>query len=105
MAGNQRADRRTRPGPPGPPGRPGPRGAKGAAGAKGAKGARGAAGARGRSSPTSMPAAALAQFSEIELTIEDIYKELDVQMKRMAQLQQQVDELRAKIRSITGSSN
>src|SRR3954469_5192533 len=78
MAGNQRADRRTRPGPPGPPGRPGPRGAKGAAGAKGAKGARGAAGARGRSSPTSMPAAALAQFSEIELTIEDIYKELDV---------------------------
>jgi peptidoglycan hydrolase CwlO-like protein len=47
----------------------------------------------------------LSQLSEIEHTIEDIYKELDVQMTRMGQIQQQVDELRTKIKALIGNSN
>ena len=34
--------------------------------------------------------------------IDDIYKQLEVQLKRMAQIQQQVDELRAKIKQLSG---
>jgi hypothetical protein len=37
----------------------------------------------------------------IEQFIEDIYKELDVQLTRMGQIQQQVDELRGKVRGLT----
>jgi hypothetical protein len=36
----------------------------------------------------------------VEGQIEDIYRELDVQMKRMAQLQVQLDEVRAQIRQL-----
>jgi hypothetical protein len=40
----------------------------------------------------------------VEGQIEDIYKELDVQLKRMAQLQMQLDELRATVRKLTGKA-
>jgi peptidoglycan hydrolase CwlO-like protein len=40
----------------------------------------------------------------VEGQVDDIYKELDAQMKRMAQLQAQIDEVRATIRKITGNS-
>jgi hypothetical protein len=82
---------RGRRGIPGPPGPAGPRGAKGERGAPGPA--------------QSAPSAVLTQLTEIEHTIEDIYKELDVQMKRMSQIQRQVDELRGKIKALTGSSN
>jgi hypothetical protein len=36
----------------------------------------------------------------VEGQIEDIYRELDVQLKRIAQLQVQVDEVRAQIRKL-----
>jgi len=39
--------------------------------------------------------------AEVNGHIETIYKELDVQMKRMSQIQQQVDELRMKIKLLS----
>jgi hypothetical protein len=39
-------------------------------------------------------------LTEVNGHIDNIYKELDIQLKRMAQIQQQVDELRAKVRSL-----
>jgi hypothetical protein len=42
-------------------------------------------------------------LSVVERQIEDIYKELEVQMKRMTQLQMQLDDVRAKVRQLTGT--
>jgi hypothetical protein len=39
----------------------------------------------------------------VNIQIEDIFRELDVQMKRLAQIQQQVDDLRAKSSSSSRS--
>lgn len=39
----------------------------------------------------------------VEGQIEDIYKELEVQMKRMVQLQLQIDDVRIKVRKLTGN--
>jgi hypothetical protein len=83
---------------PGPPGPAGPKGATGATGARGAKGQN--ASVEDAGSPST-----LNQFSEIEHTIEDIYKELEIQMKRMSQIQQQVDDLRMKFKQLGGTSN
>jgi hypothetical protein len=85
-------------GPKGIPGPPGPAGPKGATGARGAKGQR--ASVEDAGSPST-----LNQFSEIEHTIEDIYKELEIQMKRMSQIQQQVDDLRMKFKQLSGASD
>jgi hypothetical protein len=41
----------------------------------------------------------------VQEQIEDIYRELDVQMKRIAQVQLHVDDVRAKIRQLTGTSS
>jgi hypothetical protein len=41
----------------------------------------------------------------VEEQIEGIYKELDIQMKRMAQLQMQIDEVRTTVRKLTGRTN
>jgi hypothetical protein len=79
-------------GPAGPPGPPGPRGERGPIGPRGEPGKKGTA------TPKVDRAALLA---EVNGHIEDIYKELDVQMKRMSQIQQQVDELREKIRKLS----
>jgi hypothetical protein len=89
---------------PGPPGPAGPKGETGATGERGATGPRGEAGNRGSGSGSTSPST-LQLLNEIERTIEDIYKELDTQMKRMSQIQQQLDELRAKIRQLSGTSN
>jgi hypothetical protein len=40
-------------------------------------------------------------LDEVNGHIEDIYKELDVQMKRMSQIQRQVDELRENVRRLS----
>jgi len=40
----------------------------------------------------------------VEGQIENIYREMDIQMKRMAQIQAQVDDVRAQIRSLKGGS-
>jgi hypothetical protein len=41
----------------------------------------------------------------VEEQIEGIYKELDIQMTRMAQLQMQIDEVRTTVRKLTGRTN
>src|SRR5690242_596497 len=91
---------------PGPPGPAGPRGKTGATGAAGARGAKGERGLKGAASKAVLaPGAVLTQLNEIERAIEDIYHELDIQMTRMSQIQQQVDQLRAKVKALTGNSN
>jgi hypothetical protein len=44
-------------------------------------------------------------LSIVEKQIDDIHQELDIQMKRMAQLQAQVDDVREKVRHLLGSSH
>lgn len=116
MAKGKRPELRGIPGPPGPAGPRGETGARGARGQRGARGERGATGERGAQGergtkgergpqgpagkPFSKPITNLQQLNEIERTIEDIYNELDIQMKRMAQIQQQVDELRSAVRAL-----
>jgi hypothetical protein len=63
-------------------------GRTGARGQKGAKGTRPAAGGKGRKR----------FIAAVDRHIENIYGELTTQMKRMAKIQSQVDELRDKIR-------
>jgi hypothetical protein len=68
------------------------RGRRGPAGPRGLKGARGATGKEG---PTGKGNEVL---EIVEKQIDDIHHELDVQMKRIAQLQLQLDELRDLVR-------
>ncbi len=77
-------------------------GKSGAAGRAGRPGARGAHGINGPPGPAAPPDQALpsthVQWLEVvETQIEDIYQVLDVQGRRSAQIQQQVDELRGKV--------
>lgn len=58
-----------------------------------------------RNGPVQPHPPTLAQLNDIERTIEDIYQELDTQMKLMSQTQQQVNEVRAKVKALTGSPN
>jgi hypothetical protein len=95
------------PGPRGERGIPGPRGPAGLTGATrrtGAAGPRGVAGKDGAPGPSSRN-----DRREIlnlfEGQIEDIYKELAIQMKRMAQLQVQIDDLRRAVRPLTAKSD
>jgi len=92
--------RRGAQGPPGPPGPPGPRGKTGARGATGERGQQGEPGERGAAGKPA-PSDRSALVVEVNGHIEAIYKELDVQMKRMSQIQQQVDELRVKIKLLS----
>jgi hypothetical protein len=43
----------------------------------------------------------VALLTEVNSHIEDTYRELNVQMKRMGQIHQQVDELRAKVKKLS----
>jgi len=92
------------PGPPGPPGsvgsagEQGPIGKSGPAGATGRSGARGPVGAKGSDKPVDKNRRRL--LVSVDRHIENIYGELTAQMQRMAKLQRQVDELRAKIRQV-----
>jgi len=40
----------------------------------------------------------------VEAQIADIYQQLDIQMQRMAHVQAELDELRVKIRTLTGTA-
>jgi prefoldin subunit 5 len=40
----------------------------------------------------------------VEKQIEDIHRDLDVQMRRIAQIQQQMDDLRAMVRRVLSSN-
>jgi len=91
------------PGPPGPPGVSGSDGSRGLTGKAGPVGATGHTGARGAKGATGSKAPASGKgrqrfIAAVDRHIENIYGELTVQMKRMARIQSQVDELRDKIR-------
>ena len=65
-------------------------------GARGATGARWPTGAPGKAAPDRRALAA-----EVNGHIEHIFKELDLQMKRMSQIQRQLDELREKVKLLS----
>jgi hypothetical protein len=79
----------------------GARGKTGAAGKKGATGARGTVGSTG-STATLTKADRMEMLSVIEGQIDDIHQELNIQMKQMAQMQAQLDDVRATVRRIIG---
>src|SRR6476620_7239423 len=78
-------------GPVGPRGLAGPRGPRGHRGSLGPQGVIGPTGARGKTGDTgkagSSPSGDQLLAAEINRHIEDIYKALDIQMKRMGQMQ------------------
>ena len=88
----------------GKPGRAGLRGASGSRGVAGVKGATGLTGKRGAVGATRLPwsgnASAFA-LTGIHKQIENIYNDLNIQMKRMAQVQAELDEVRAKLQRMT----
>jgi hypothetical protein len=113
MAKKRRTAPRDIAGRPGAAGAAGPTGARlagaarksRAAGHAGRQGARGAHGVTGMPGPAAAPDQALpsthVQLLEVvETQIEDIYQVLDVQVRRFAQIQQQVDELRGKVHQL-----
>jgi hypothetical protein len=67
-----------------------------AAGPRGETGKKGEQGEEGNA-----PTDRATLLKEVNGHIEDIYKELDVQMRRMSQIQQQVDELREKMKRLS----
>ena len=75
----------------------GPRGPRGPAGQSGHKGVPGPQGAPGPAGP---PVTGSDVLEIVERQIDDIHRDLDAQMKRIAQIQQQVDELRIAIRRV-----
>lgn len=100
------------PGPPGPAGKTGSAGAKGAIGHSGHTGERGPKGAAGHRGPAGrhgnagvLPSERRSLLASLHEQIDNIYQELDVQMKRMAQLQVQLDEVRKKMHSLASDSN
>jgi hypothetical protein len=91
------------PGPPGPPGKQGAVGATGARGARGAPGRRGVhglTGATGRGEGPIEGRRRISALAEIDRHVGTIYRELEVQMKRMAQIQVELDDLRTKVRRL-----
>jgi hypothetical protein len=117
-------DRRERgpqgiPGPPGPPGRRGPsgvpgkvgpRGPRGETGARGPKGlsgkrgTKGTIGKRGAVGPAGKePVWRRELLAAVQNQISRIDHELDIQMKRMAQIQVDLDELRDRVKRLEQS--
>jgi hypothetical protein len=86
------------------PGPPGPAGPKGDTGETGPTGPRGAPGKVGEAEVLTKYGS-MEVLTLVEKQIEDIYKELEVQTRRMGQLQAQMDGVRAKIRELTGTSD
>jgi hypothetical protein len=79
-----------------------PAGQAGAAGHAGRPRARGAHGIKDVPGPAAaadeaLPSTHVQLLEVVETQIEDIYQVLDVQVRRFAQIQQQVDELRGKV--------
>ena len=75
------------------------RGARGTTGPRGKGGATGKAGVTGKESKTTVRRRTKIA-GEIERHFDHIYKELRVQLTRMAQIQAEVEELRAKMRHL-----
>jgi hypothetical protein len=85
---------------PGPPGPAGPRGQIGKTGGRGISGRRGATGARGKiGTAPNAPKEQLKVIRDVDKHLENIYRELDTHIGRMAKLQREIDELRARIRT------
>lgn len=85
-------------GPMGPRGKAGDRGPEGARGPTGPVGRRGKLGAPGHAGPKGLtgPQQKDAVLDVVMRHFDDVYLQLDIQMKRIAQIQQQVDQLIAK---------
>jgi hypothetical protein len=91
-------------GTPGPPGPAGPRGYAGKTGGRGVSGRRGATGARGKiGSGSTAPKTHLKVIRDVDKHLENIYRELDTHIGRMAKLQRDIDELRGRIRMVDSS--
>jgi len=100
------------PGPPGPAGPPGPKGATGARGKvgqrgrigmRGLRGGKGTAGAKGATGKE--PPQRKKLIKVVQVQIDRIDRELQIQMTRMAQIQADVDQLRANLKKLAGDSN
>ena len=92
------------PGPPGPAGKAGSAGVIGHSGHTGRRGPKGAAGTRGPAGLAGagnvLPSERRTMLATLREQIDNIYTELDVQMKRMAQLQTQLDDVRKKMHGL-----
>ena len=75
----------------------GPRGHRGALGPQAAIDPAGARRETGRTSKGDSSTSGAQVLAEINRHIEDIYQALDIQMKRIGQMQVQIDELRKKL--------
>ena len=103
MTKKRRASRRPR-------GQQGARGLRGARGARGPRGVQGLVGLRGKIGPPGergvKGVSGLPQRDDaleaMQEQIHDVYRQLDIQLKRMAQLQQQMDELSARVGRLNG---
>jgi len=73
---------------------------RGAVGARGATGKRGTTGATGKEPPRRQKL-----LDVVEVQINRIDHELQIQMTRMAQIQAEVDHLRANLKKLAGNSN
>jgi hypothetical protein len=101
---NDQRGRRGIMGPRGKVGKAGRVGSKGSTGSKGATGKRGAVGAIGPSRGVG-PVNHQNMLSGIYQQLEGIHGELEVQMKRMAQLQTEVNDVRERLGRFTGRSS
>ena len=93
-------------GPRGQKGARGPRGARGPVGARGPTGQlgrRGPVGKPGRRGPVGVqgPQQQNEALEIMEKHLDDVYRQLEVQMKRMAQIQAELDILGATVRDLT----
>jgi hypothetical protein len=80
----------------GPKGLPGPQGPRGAAGGLGPRGKTGAAGKRGPKGIAG-PHEQNRALEVVEERFGDVFRQLDIQLRRIAQMQVQLDELARKI--------
>src|SRR6266851_2712030 len=85
------------------PGSRGPRGPRGPAGDRGHSGHRGARGPQGEPGPAGPSVKGSDVLEIVERQIDDIHRDLDVQMRRIAQIQNQMDELRAMLHRVLSS--
>jgi hypothetical protein len=95
----RRSRNQTVSGPRGPQGRRGPQGARGPTGPIGRRGKVGKPGRKGPKGLTG-PLHKNHVLDMVMTHFDDVYQQLNVQMKRMAQIQQQVDLLVAKVRRL-----
>jgi hypothetical protein len=86
--------------PAGPSGKPGAAGREGRPLPKSAHRVKGAPGAPGGTPDQTLPSTHVQLLEVVETQIEDIYQVLDVQVRRFAQIQLQVDELRGKVHQL-----